>query len=71
MELGVMVLTAALTAGSTFGDETGLIIGDSDMPNPPEVYVNDVNDLYLHCDPPTPITDYPTSRPLTPRHVTH
>ena len=49
---GFMAMTSVLTAGFAFGDETGLIMGGSGMPNPPEVYVNDVNDLYLHCDPP-------------------
>lgn len=48
----VMALTSALTAASAFGDDTALIMGGSGIPIPPPVYVQAVNDLYLHCDPP-------------------
>lgn len=50
---GVMALTSVLTAAFAFGqDETALIMGGSGIPIPPPVYVQDVNDLYLQCDPP-------------------
>jgi hypothetical protein len=50
---GVLVLTSMLTAAYAFGDDdTALIMGGSGMPIPPPVYVQDVNDLYLHCDSP-------------------
>lgn len=42
----------ALTAPLASADDTALIMGGSGMPHPPAVYVNDVNDLYVHCDPP-------------------
>lgn len=51
---GVMALTSVLTAAFAFGqDETALIMGGSGIPIPPPVYVQEVNNLYLHCDPPT------------------
>jgi hypothetical protein len=51
---GVMALTSVLTAAFAFGqDETALIMGGSGIPIPPPVYIQEVNDLYLHCDPPT------------------
>jgi hypothetical protein len=46
----VMTLTSALASGS---NETALIMGGSGIPIPPQVYVDSVNDLYLHCESPT------------------
>ncbi len=51
---GVMALTALLTAGFAFGEgDTVLIMGGSGIPNPPPIYVQDINDLFLHCTEPT------------------
>ncbi|TDH50742.1 PE-PPE domain-containing protein [Mycobacterium eburneum] len=44
-----MALSAALTASDAFADSTDLVMGGSGMPIPPQVYIDDVNDLYLHC----------------------
>ncbi|MEZ0362582.1 PE-PPE domain-containing protein [Mycobacterium sp. pUA109] len=46
---GAMALSAALTASDAFADSTDLVMGGSGMPIPPQVYIDDVNDLYLHC----------------------
>lgn len=51
---GAMALTALLTAGFAFGEgDTAIVMGGSGIPNPPPVYVQDINDLYLHCEAPT------------------
>lgn len=45
-------LASILTAAFAFGDDTAVIMGGSGIPIPPPVYVQGVNDLYLHCDSP-------------------
>jgi hypothetical protein len=47
-----MALTSALTAASAFGDTTALIMGGTALPDPPALWTQPINDLYLHCDPP-------------------
>ncbi|SRX96165.1 PPE family protein PPE28 [Mycobacterium tuberculosis H37Rv] [Mycobacterium shimoidei] len=49
---GAIGLTSMLTAAAAFGDDTAVIMGGSGIPIPPPVYVDGINDLYLHCDPP-------------------
>lgn len=48
-----MALVSALTAAFAFGDDAALIMGGTGIPDPSSSYVQDVNDLYLNCDPPT------------------
>jgi hypothetical protein len=47
-----MALASVLTAAFAFGDDTALIMGGSGIPVPPASYVDNVNQLYVHCDPP-------------------
>lgn len=49
---GALALTSVLTASSAFGDDTAVIMGGSGMPIPIPEFVQAVNELYLHCDPP-------------------
>lgn len=44
-----MALAPVLTATSALGDETALIMGGTGLPIPPPAYIDNVNDLYLHC----------------------
>lgn len=52
-----MALTSFLTMASALGDDTAVIMGGSGMPIPVPAYVQALNDLYLHCGPPTCSTD--------------
>ncbi|HEX7321761.1 MAG TPA: PE-PPE domain-containing protein [Mycobacterium sp.] len=47
-----IALLSVPTAALAFGEDTALIMGGSGIPIPPPIYVDDVNDRYLHCDPP-------------------
>ncbi|HET9876534.1 MAG TPA: PE-PPE domain-containing protein, partial [Mycobacterium sp.] len=49
---GAMALAATLTAAFAFGEDTALIMGGSGLPIPGQDYVDTVNELYVHCDPP-------------------
>ena len=48
-----LALSAMLPAASAFADDTAVILGGSGISIPPPIYVQDVNDLYLHCAEPT------------------
>ncbi|KAA8967044.1 PE-PPE domain-containing protein [Mycobacterium sp.] len=50
---GGLVALSALTAAAAFAtDDAALIMGGTGTPIPPESYIQAVNELYLHCDPP-------------------
>ncbi|GFG74089.1 PE-PPE domain-containing protein [Mycobacterium botniense] len=50
---GAMALASLLTAAFALGqDDTALIMGGSGIPIPPSSYIQDVNELYVNCDPP-------------------
>jgi hypothetical protein len=51
---GGLALMSALTAATALAtDDTAVIMGASGIPIPPSIYIQGVNELYLHCEAPT------------------